>query len=98
MGFGYKTSWLAVEGRTAADVADALELHDREVLDWATGTERAYEYGVYVAASVSGWTLAHGRLHLPADFDAADPRFCDWLRQLSRSLGEVQYFAKRTGP
>ncbi|GIH09272.1 hypothetical protein Rhe02_73390 [Rhizocola hellebori] len=98
MGFGYKTSWLAVPGRSAEDVADALKLHDREVLDWAAGTERAYESGVYVAASVQGWTLAHGRLHLPAGFDAADPRFCDWLRQLSRSLGDVRYFANERVP
>jgi hypothetical protein len=87
-----------VRARTAEDVADALELHDREVLDWATGTERAYQYGVYVAASVPGWTLAHGRLHLPAGFGAADPHFCDWLRQLSLSLGEVQYFANERVP
>ncbi|MER7279317.1 hypothetical protein ABT369_33245 [Dactylosporangium sp. NPDC000244] len=92
-GFSYKTSWLAVRSRTAEDVADALGLHDREVLDWATGTERAYQHGVYVAAPLSEWTLAHGRRHLPAGFDAADPRFCEWLRQLSRDLGEVQYFA-----
>lgn len=98
MGFSYKTSWLAVRGRSAEDVAGALELRDREVLDWATGTERAYEYGVYVAAPVRGWTLAHGRLHLPAEFDAVDPRFCDWLGQLSRSLGEVQYFANERVP
>jgi hypothetical protein len=45
-GFSYKTSWLAVRDRTRDEVADALQLHDREVLDWATGTDRAYQYGV----------------------------------------------------
>lgn len=97
-GFSDKTSWLAVRGRTVEDVADALELHDREMLNWVSGTERAYQYGVYVAATVPGWTLAHGRRHLPAGFDAADPRSCDWLRQLSRSLGEAQYFATERIP
>jgi hypothetical protein len=92
-GFSYKTSWLAVRDRTPDEVADALELHDRDVLDWATGTDRAYDYGVYVAAPLRGWTLAHGRLQVPAGFDATEPPFADWLRALSRSLGEVQFFA-----
>lgn len=94
-GFSYKTSWLAVRGRTAEEVADALELHDKEVLDWAAGTERAYEYGVYVCSAVPGWTLAHSQRHLPVGFGADDPRFCDWLRRLSRRLGEVQYFVNQ---
>jgi hypothetical protein len=47
-GFAYKTSWLAVRDRTVEQVAEALELHDRELTDGAAGTDRAYEYGVYV--------------------------------------------------
>ncbi|MFC0504883.1 hypothetical protein [Micromonospora costi] len=97
-GFGFKTSWLAVRDRTPGEVANALELHDREVLDWSTGTDRAYRYGVYVAAPVPGWTLAHGRLHVPAGFDATEPPFPDWLRELSRHLGEVQFFASERVP
>lgn len=80
------------------EVADALGLHDREVLDWATGTDRAYRYGVYVAAPVPGWTLAHGRLHMPTGFDATEPPFPDWLSRLSRHLGEVQFFANERVP
>ncbi|MEU1687086.1 hypothetical protein [Micromonospora sp. NPDC005707] len=97
-GFSLKTSWLAVRDRAPGEVADALGLHDREVLDWATGTDRAYGYGVYVAAPVSGWTLAHGRLHVPADFDATQPAFPEWLRELSQRLGEVQFFATERVP
>jgi hypothetical protein len=98
VGFGYKTTWLAVRNRTPGEVADALGLRDREVLDWATGTERAYIDGVYVATPVPGWTLAHGRRHVPPDFDATDPRFPDRLRALSRLLGEVQFFANERVP
>ncbi|MGW5667361.1 hypothetical protein [Micromonospora sp. NPDC003776] len=97
-GFGFKTSWLAVRDRALGEVADALGLHDREVLDWATGTDRAYRHGVYVAAPVPGWTFAHGRLHMPAGFDATEPAFPDWLRELSRCLGEVQFFATERVP
>ncbi|MBO4210029.1 hypothetical protein [Micromonospora echinofusca] len=97
-GFGYKTSWLAVRDRTPDQVADALDLRDRRVLDWADGTDRAYRHGVYVTASVPGWTLAHGRVHIPAGFDATEPPFADWLTELSRYLGEVQFFANERVP
>jgi hypothetical protein len=97
-GFSYKTSWLAVRDRTPGEVADALGLHDQESMDWATGTDRAYEHGVYVAAPLPGWTLAHSRRHVPPDFDATDPRFPDWLRELSSLLGEVQFFANERVP
>jgi hypothetical protein len=97
-GFSYKTSWLAVRDRTPDQVADALDLHDRHDLDWATGTDRAYRHGVYVAEPVPGWTLAHSRMHIPAGFDATEPPFPDWLRDLSRQLGEVQFFANERVP
>ncbi|MEU5910210.1 hypothetical protein [Micromonospora sp. NPDC047527] len=97
-GFSYKTSWLAVPNRTPDEVADALGLCDREVLDWATGTDRAYQHGVYVTAPVPGWTFAHGRLHMPPGFDATEPPFPDWLRLLSQQLGEAQFFANERVP
>ncbi|WP_433040825.1 hypothetical protein [Dactylosporangium sp. CS-033363] len=97
-GFSYKTSWLAVRERTVDEVADALALRERQVLGWADGTDRAYKSGVYVAAPVPGWTLAHGRMDVPAGFDATDPRFPGWLCELSRRLGEVQFFANERVP
>jgi hypothetical protein len=48
MGFGYKTTWLAVRDRSTQDVVDALRLTDRERLSWDVGVERAYKSGVYV--------------------------------------------------
>ncbi|MEU4159151.1 hypothetical protein [Actinoplanes sp. NPDC026670] len=92
MGFGYKTSWLAVRDRAPVEVADALELHNREAVDWETGTGRAYKHGVFAAGPVSGWTFAHSRIHLPVGFDASMPQFPGWLTELSRRLGEVQFF------
>ncbi|MFC7482900.1 hypothetical protein ACFQX7_26965 [Luedemannella flava] len=37
-------------------------------------------------------------MHIPAGFDATDPAFPDWLRHLSRQLGEVQFFANERVP
>ncbi|MET8906098.1 hypothetical protein [Micromonospora sp. NPDC004551] len=98
MGFGFKTTWLAVRKRSPEEVADALQLADRERLPWDEGTDRAYVSGVYVAGPVDGWTLAHGRRGLaPLDYSAADPRFPEWLAALSVRLGEIQFFVNERG-
>jgi hypothetical protein len=92
MGIGYKTSWLAVQDATPEEVADALGLQHRRTVDWTEGTGAAYRQGVFVARPVPDWTIAHGRIHLPAGIDATDPRFPTWLRTLGTRLGDVQYF------
>ncbi|KAB1912616.1 hypothetical protein [Micromonospora sp. AMSO31t] len=98
MGFGFKTTWLAVRKQSPEEVADALQLADRERLSWDEGVDRAYASGVYVAGPVDGWTLAHGRRDLgPFDYSAADPRFPEWLAALSVRLGEVQFFVNERG-
>ncbi|HZM80642.1 MAG TPA: hypothetical protein VFC19_33385 [Candidatus Limnocylindrales bacterium] len=90
MGFGYKTSWIAVRGRTPEEVADALGLTDRRPMAYAEGTDAAYRAGVYVAPPVQGWILAHGRVDRTIDVKSA--QMLDWLSDLSKSLGTVQYF------
>ncbi|MGW0081153.1 hypothetical protein [Streptomyces sp. NPDC003393] len=92
MGIGYKTSWLAVQDAVPEEVADALGLRHRRIVDWTGGTSAAYRQGVFVARPAVSWTLAHGRIHMPGAFEASDPRFPDWIRQLSAKLGEVQLF------
>lgn len=92
MGIGYKTSWLAVPDTSPEAVAEALGLRYRRIMDWASGTDAAYRQGVFVARPVASWTLAHGRIHMPGAFETSDPRFPDWIRQLSARFGEVQFF------
>ncbi|TKA09601.1 hypothetical protein FCI23_22365 [Actinacidiphila oryziradicis] len=93
MGIGYKTSWLAVQDAAPEEVADALGLQHRHIMDWVGGTSAAYRQGVFVARPVPDWTIAHSRIHLPSGSDATDPRFPAWLQTLSTQLGDVQYFA-----
>ncbi|WBC15499.1 hypothetical protein O7600_01295 [Micromonospora sp. WMMA1998] len=45
-GFCFKTTWLAVRGRTVREVADALDLRERETLD----TERVPDYHLWARA------------------------------------------------
>lgn len=98
MGFGYKTSWLAVRDSSPEQVATVLGLVDQEPLAWDEGIDRAYERGVYVASPIVGWTLAHGRRHLvQLPYGATDPGFLGWFTELSRQLGDVQFFANERG-
>ncbi|MFJ4845961.1 hypothetical protein [Streptomyces sp. NPDC088733] len=92
MGIGYKTSWLAVRDAGPEEVADALGLRHRRAMGWQDGTEAAYRQGVFVARPVAAWTIAHGRVHLPAGTDATEPGFPDWLRSLGARLGDLQFF------
>ncbi|WP_330327678.1 hypothetical protein [Streptomyces pseudovenezuelae] len=93
MSFGFKTSWLAVPDAGPEEVADALDLQHRQCIDWETGTELAYQQGVFVARPVPEWTLAHGRIHLSHETDATRPDFPDWLLALAARIGDFQYFA-----
>jgi hypothetical protein len=90
MSFGFKTTWLAVRDRPAAEVADALGLTETSVARWDEGVDLAYQAGVFVTPPVDGWTLAHGRRDLSAG--PMDPGFEEWVTALSRRLGEVQVF------
>ncbi|MGW0434094.1 hypothetical protein ACWDV4_16335 [Micromonospora sp. NPDC003197] len=92
MGFGYKTTWIAVRDVTVNDVAAALGLELASPLPWSEGVEAAYRGGVYVAGPVSGWVLAHGADTLSDLLDATTPEFVEQLAQLSAVLGEVQFF------
>ncbi|MEU1617314.1 hypothetical protein ABZ479_08405 [Streptomyces sp. NPDC005722] len=91
MGFGYKTSWLAVRSATPEEVADALDLRHRRIAGWTDGTEAAYRQGVFVARPVADWTVAHGRIHLTPE--ATEPGFTAWLETLGKRLGDLQFFA-----
>ncbi|WP_286256846.1 hypothetical protein [Streptomyces graminofaciens] len=92
VGIGYKTSWLAVPGGDSEQVADALGLLTRVTMDWEAGTQAAYRRGVFVASPVDGWTLAHGRVHLPVGVEDSGPSLLSWLRSLGQRLGDFQYF------
>lgn len=91
MGFGRKTSWIAVRSRTTIQVADALALGQRRLMSYRDGTEAAYTSGVFITPQIGDWTLAHGR-ELGDDIAPTGPDFLDWLATMSRRLGEVQYF------
>lgn len=86
--FGYKSSWLVVKKRVPRSVARALGLTDVQPSDWTAGMRAADEGRTFVSPPVDGWTfvLGSGFPH------AGDAAWLPFLADLSRTLGDVQYF------
>ncbi|GAA2661386.1 hypothetical protein [Paractinoplanes durhamensis] len=94
VGFGGKQAWLAVVGRDATAVLEALDLEDLGEVPWRDGIDLAYltDDRVAVTPPLPGardtpWTLATGRLLL-------SPAGTTDVTALSARLQtEVQFFA-----
>jgi hypothetical protein len=94
-GFGPRCVWMAFRGQAPDEVARVMAIRDFAPATWANGLKAAYAGQVFVTPPIAdtGWVLAAStRLPDPGDKhhpDAATPV----LQILSRTLGEVQYFA-----
>jgi hypothetical protein len=83
-------SWLAIKSGSVHAVQSALALHDPKPCSWAEGLSGDREQSLFVSPPVTGWILVIGpALPDPAEDVDACYRF---LADLSRKLGQVQYF------
>ncbi len=82
-------SWLVVRSRHVRAVQSALRLHNVKPCTWTEGF--ANDQKVFVAPPVNGWILIAGS-GLPDPADDVDASF-RFLQDLSRKLGQVQYFS-----
>ncbi len=80
--------WLAIRSRDSANVLKALSLYDAVPCSWSDGL--AGENRLFIAPSVRGWVLVTGTA-LPDPAVDVDASF-RFLLDLSRKLGEVQFF------
>jgi hypothetical protein len=80
--------WLAIRSRDPANVLKALSLSDAAPCSWSDGM--AGENRLFIAPPVRGWVLVTGTA-LPDPAEDVDASF-RFLRELSRKLGEVQFF------
>ncbi len=81
-------SWLAVKSRNLFAVQTALSLHKPRPCSWLEGFTSADT--LFVAPPVRGWILVTG-LGLPSPSADVDACF-RFVLELSRKLGQVQYF------
>ena len=82
------TSWLAIRSHNPDQVLDALALSDPTPCSWNDGM--VGENSLFIAPPVRGWVLVVGTA-VPDPADDVDACF-RFLRELSRKLGEVQFF------
>jgi hypothetical protein len=89
--FERPSRWLAVKCNNAAAVQAALNLRHAVPCSWEEGLVEASEGKLFVSRPISGWVLVVGPgLPEPAE----DVDFCyRFLRDLSRKLGNVQYYS-----
>jgi len=88
VGFGYKIAWLAVRDRTHRDIAGALGINVTGQQDWGAAVDFAYAGGWLITPMINSWTLAAST----RAFMDEDNEMPQRVEELSRTLGEVQYF------
>ena len=82
-------AWLAIRSRNLHAVQTALGLHNPRPCTWIEGIVREQKF--FIAPPVNGWILVVGS-GLPDAGDDVDATF-RFLLNLSRKLGQVQFFA-----
>lgn len=80
--------WLAIRTRDTQAVQLALDLRNPEPCGWTEGLLRSRPW--FIAPPLHGWTLVFGA-GLPAPSEDVD-RCYRFLHDLSRKLGQVQFF------
>ena len=80
--------WLAIRTRDLSAVQLALGLSNPQPCSWTEGMFSARN--LFIAPPINGWTLVFG-VGLPAPDDDVDACY-RFLRELSRKLGQVQFF------
>lgn len=82
------TRWLAIRSRDMQSVQLALGIRQPQPCTWSEGlfTSRS----LFIAPPINGWILVFGS-DLPTPEDDVD-RCYHFLRELSRKLGQVQFF------
>lgn len=89
--FGQPCRWLAIKGHSPTAVQNALHLTAPMPCSWEEGLIEAREHKLFISPPVSGWILVVGS-SLPDPTEDVDECF-RFLTDLSRKLGQVQFFS-----
>jgi hypothetical protein len=103
LGFGHRSSWIAVRDAQPADLGRVLGLTDLSKVRLSTGVAAVREpsadasaYALFIIPPVCGWTLVVLDVRLPED-EQMGGGVID-LAALSRLYGEVQKFSTHRVP
>jgi hypothetical protein len=89
--FNLPNRWLAVRSGNPQLVQAALGLNNPTPCSWEEGLTAAHEHKLFISPAIRGWVLVMGS-NLPEPGDDVDRCF-RFLMELSRKLGQVQYFS-----
>jgi hypothetical protein len=89
--FEQPSRWLVVKAGDPAIVQAVLNLHHPMPCSWEEGLMDARDDKLFISPSISGWVLVVGS-GLPGPFEDVDEFFI-FLSNLSRKLGQVQFFS-----
>jgi hypothetical protein len=92
VGFGYKIAWLAVQAASPSDVADCLQLQNRELANWRTGINRAYDDMIFVTPQVDSWIFVVSSILPEPSTETDKNKWHEMMVRLSVVFGECQYF------
>jgi hypothetical protein len=89
--FNVPSRWLAVRSGNPQLVQAALGLNNPTPCSWEEGLTAAHEHKLFISPPIGGWVLVMGS-NLPEPGDDVDRCF-RFLMDLSRKLGQVQFFS-----
>ncbi len=89
--FNVPSRWLAVRIGNPQLVQAALGLNNPTPCSWEEGLTAAHEHKLFISPAIRGWVLVMGS-NLPEPGDDVDRCF-RFLMDLSRKLGQVQFFS-----
>jgi hypothetical protein len=89
--FSLPSRWLAIKSGNPYVIQAALGLHRPTPCSWEEGLSVTNEKKLFISPPIDGWVLVMGS-HLPDPAEDVDQCF-QFLIELSRKLGHVQYFS-----
>lgn len=89
--FEQPSRWLAIRSNDSRLIQAALGLHSTTPCSWEDGLQEAREHKMFVSPSIEGWVVVVGSA-MPDPADDVDACF-HFLRELSRKVGQVQFFS-----
>lgn len=93
IGFGYKTSWLAIKSNQQEHIATILGLWDIKASNWELGINSTQDKLVFISPTIDDWTLVIGSSLPSGDSDESLKKVKLLLKKLSKEFGEAHFYS-----
>lgn len=93
IGFGYKSTWLAIKSNNQEQIANILGLKVIKISNWKSGLNNANDRQVFITPTIDDWTLVIGRSLPSGDTKESIEKIKLLLAKISREFGEAHFFS-----